>query len=344
MIPIYLSAFFIFSFGILNLLGIKSNLVQSQLWFFIEGLILFFLVKKVGRNFFIINSKFFYWVLIFCLVIVLFLAEDVRGSRRWINFLFINFQPSEFFKIFFIIYLAQLLSKIKSTINQREKFFTVLGYFVLPAFLIFKQPDLGTTIVLTSIFLMITFISNIPKKYFLRLFLTVLALFPLAWFIMQPYQRVRLLSFISPHLDKQGTSYNMIQSIITIGSGGFFGKGLGLGTQSRLFFLPENFTDFAFASFIEQFGFFGGLILIVLFMIFLYSLIRKIFKYATLDSEQTAFNFYYVLGLFFMIFSQVVINIGMNMGMMPITGITLPLISYGGSSLVSLMLGLALLP
>jgi len=344
MIATYLSAFFIFSFGILNLLGIKSNLVSSQLIFFVEGLVLFFMVKKIGRNFFITNNKFFYWVLIFCLIVVLFLAEDVRGSRRWINFGFINFQPSEFFKIFFIVFLAQLLTKTKFFTSEREKFFTVFSYFILPSFLIFRQPDLGTTIVLTSIFLVMTFISNIPKRYFLRLFLIVLALFPIAWFIMQPYQRTRLLSFISPHLDKQGTSYNMIQSIITIGSGGFSGRGLGLGTQSKLFFLPENFTDFAFASFIEQFGFFGGLILIILFIVLLYSLIKKIFKYATLDSEQTTFNFYYVLGLFIMIFCQVVINIGMNMGIMPITGITLPLISYGGSSLASLMLGLALLP
>jgi len=344
MTPIYISTFLIFSFGILNLLGIKSDLVVSQLMFFGQGLILFFIVKKAGRNFFIINSKFFYWLFIFFLVVVLFLAKDVRGSRRWINFAFINFQPSEFFKIFFVLFFSEILAKTKSTINQRKKFFTLLAYFILPAFLIFKQPDLGTTLVLTAIFFAMTFISNIPKKYFLKLVVALLALFPIGWLVIQPYQQERLISFISPHLDKGGTSYNMIQSIITIGDGGFFGRGLGFGTQSRLFFLPENFTDFAYASFIEQFGFFGGVVLIGLFIVLFYSLMKKIFKYGSFDSQQTAFNFYYVLGIFIMIFCQVVINMGMNMGILPITGITLPLISYGGSSLVSLMLGLALLP
>ena len=344
MIPIFLVTFFIFCFGLLNLLGIRPNLALWQLGFFFEGLILFLLVKKVGRQFFMTNSKFFYWLFIFFLVVVLFLAEDVRGSRRWLNFSFINFQPSEFFKIFFIIYLANFLTKARSLFNQREKFFSVLGLFFLPAVLIFKQPDLGTTLVLTFIFLAMTFVSDIPKKYFFRLFLMMLVFFPLSWFIMKPYQRVRLISFINPHLDKQGTAYNLIQSIIAIGSGGFFGKGLGLGTQAKLFFLPENYTDFAFASFIEQFGLLGGLILLTLFLILFYFLVKKIYNFTHFNYPQAAVDFYYTLGFLVMIFSQVVINMGMNLGLLPVTGITLPLISYGGSSLASFMLGLALLP
>jgi len=344
MIPIYLSGFFIFCFGILNLLGVKSTLVIPQLIFFAEALIIFFIVKKVGRNFFVNNANFFYWLFIFFLIIVLFLAEDVRGSKRWISFLFINFQPSEFFKVFFILFLAKLLTETKGYLSQREKFITILLYFILPAFLIFWEPDLGTTIVLFLIFTVYVFISDIPKKYFIRLACITVAFFPIIWFILKPYQRVRLTSFIAPHLDKQGISYNMIQAIITTGSGGFFGKGLGLGTQSRLYFLPEYYTDFAFASLVEQFGFFGGFIVIILFAIFLFSLAKRLLKYNSLENKQETFNFYYTLGFFIMIFSQVVINIGMNMGIMPITGITLPLISYGGSSIASLLLGLALLP
>jgi rod shape determining protein RodA len=172
----------------------------------------------------------------------------------------------------------------------------------------------------------------------------MLVFFPLSWFIMKPYQRVRLISFINPHLDKQGTAYNMIQSIIAIGSGGFLGKGLGLGTQAKLFFLPENYTDFAFASFIEQFGLLGGLILLTLFLILFYFLVKKIYNFTHFNYPQVAVDFYYTLGFLVMIFSQVVINMGMNLGLLPVTGITLPLISYGGSSLASFMLGLALLP
>jgi len=343
MISIYLTAFFIYSFGLLNILGVRPNLVMSQVAFLGVGLVIFLLVKKIGKNFFLTNGKFFYWLMIFFLVLVLIFGENVRGSRRWLN-LYFNFQPSEFIKIFFIIYVSQILSQAKHHFDQRLRFLTILFYFVIPAALVFKQPDLGTTIVLSIIFFTMIFISDIPKKYLFRLFLSVVLLLPFAWFFIKPYQKVRLLSFFNPHLDTQGTSYNMIQAIITIGSGGFFGKGLGLGTQSKLFFLPENYTDFAFASLIEQFGFFGGMIIIILFAILCASLIAKLFKYSSFANEQTTFNFYFTLGFLAYILSQVVINIGMNMGMMPITGITLPLISAGGSSLVSLLLGLALLP
>jgi len=344
MIGIYITGLLILFFGFLNLFGISQNLFFSQFTFFLVGLFLMFVIKKIGRNFFSINNKFFYWLFIGFLLLVLFFGAEIRGAKRWLDLYFINFQPSEFFKVFYLIFLSNFMAKRKRFADKRLEFLFILIYFLIPAFLIFKQPDLGNTIILTMIFLSLTFFSDIPKKYFVQLIVVVLLTMPLGWFLLQPYQKTRLLSFLSPHLDRQGTAYNMIQSIITIGSGKFFGKGLGLGTQTRLYFLPENSTDFAFASLVEQFGFFGGASVIILFFLFSYFLLRKLFKYFNKVDEQGRQNFFFLLGLSCYLISQIVINIGMNMGLFPITGITLPLISYGGSSLVSFMIGLAFLP
>lgn len=344
MIGVYVTGSLILSFGLLNLFGINQSLFWRQLQFLIISLLVFFVIKKIKRNFFIANNKFFYWSFLILILSVFFFGEQVRGAKRWLSFPLFNLQPSEFFKIFFIIFLARYLSKKNLHHDNRIRFGSILFYFLLPAFLIFKEPDLGSTIVLGSIFASLTLASNLPKKYFINLVLFLIFTLPLGWLFLQSYQRVRILSFFNPHLDTQGTAYNMMQSIITIGSGRFFGKGLGLGTQAKLLFLPENFTDFAFSSLVEQLGFFGGGVVIVLFFLLCFFLLQKLFSYLSQNDEGERFNFFYVLGVFSFLVCQIVINIGMNLGMLPITGITLPLISYGGSSLVSFMLALALMP
>jgi len=253
MTGIYVSGFLILCFGLLNLLGIDQNLFWRQGEFFLVGLFIFLALKKIKRNFFIINSSFFYWFFVGLLFSLFFLGAEVRGAKRWLDLSFFRFQPSEFFKVFFIIFLARFLAKKTIADDYRRRFILILFYFLLPTVLIFKQPDLGSAIVFGVIFMTLVFVSDLPKKYLLNfIFLAILAL-PLGWFFLQPYQKLRLLSFFNPHLDTQGTAYNMIQSIITIGSGRFFGKGLGLGTQAKLLFLPENYTDFAFSSLGEQF-------------------------------------------------------------------------------------------
>lgn len=339
-----LSFFLISAFGFLNLFGIKNQLLLNQLVFFAVGLVVFFIVRnKIGRGFFFENSQFFYWLLIFLLILVFFVGEEVRGAKRWINFYFFNFQPSEFFKIVFIIFLSNLYSKKNSFYSYRKVFFQGLSFFLLPFFLIYKQPDLGTAIIIAIIFFVLSLFSRLPKTYFFRLFFVLVLFIPLGWFFLADYQKLRILAFINPHLDQKGTTYNIIQSIIAIGAGGFFGKGLGLGTQTKLSFLPENHTDFAFASFIEQFGFFGGLIILIFYSLLFYSLIRLLFKKIGNSDHRSLVDFYYTLGFLTLLFSQVVINIFMNLGLAPVTGIPLPLISYGGSSLLSLIFGLALL-
>lgn len=344
MIEIYVTSLLIFLFGLLNLFGLNQQLFWRQLGFFIVGGILFIVVKKIGRNFFLVNYKFFYWLFFGLLSLVLFIGEEVRGARRWFHFPIYNFQPSEFFKIFFIIFLSQILIKKYSDSDRRLRFVTVLFYFILPVILIFKQPDLGTTIVLTVTFASLVLVSNLPKKYFLNLVIFLLLALPIGWWLLQPYQKDRLLSFFNPHLDRQGTAYNMIQSIVTVGSGRFLGKGLGLGTQTRLLFLPENFTDFSFASLVEQLGFFGGGTVIILFFLLAYFFVKRVLFFWAQTSDDHRQNFYYCLGVFSFLVCQIFVNIGMNLGLVPVTGITLPLISYGGSSLVSFMLALALMP
>ena len=186
--------------------------------------------------------------------------------------------------------------------------------------------------------------SNFSKKYLGYLIGIIVLLAPVGWFIIKDYQRDRILSFIRPDLDVQGAAYNMIQSVITIGSGMFFGRGLGLGTQSRLFFLPENTTDFAFASLIEQFGFVGGFFVLIFFTTIIFYLVKKTIYFYYQKSHEDQKKFLYCLGMLTYFVTQTIINLGMNMGIMPVAGITLPFISYGGSSVMALLIGFALVP
>jgi rod shape determining protein RodA len=339
-----ISCLFLSIFGLFNLFGLNHNLFYHQLIFLLFGFSGYFILKSIGRNFFRLNSRFFYWLFIAILLITFVVGLEIRGSKRWLNFYFFNFQGSEFFKVFFILFLAELITTKNYLFNTFANFIKIFLYFLLPFIIIFKQPDLGNAMIYFFIYLTLIFFSDTPKKYLVYIFGLLIFLTPVGWFFMKDYQKARILSFINPHLDTQGTAYNMIQAVITIGSGMFFGKGLGLSTQSKLFFLPENTTDFAFASLVEQFGFFGGFFVLTFFTILFIGLIRKTFHYFYQKNEDGQKNFLYCLGILIYFVSQTIINLGMNMGIMPVTGISLPFISYGGSSAIALLLGLALLP
>ena len=338
------SMFFLSAFGLFNLFGLNQGLFIKQLIFLIIGFALFFVTKSIGAHFFRVNSKFFYWFFIAILIITYIVGLEVKGSRRWLNFYIFNFQGSEFFKVFFILFLAEILSVKKILSNSFLNLVKIFGYFLLPFLIIFKQPDLGNAMVYFFIFATMLTFSNFAKKYLGYLVGLIIFLSPIGWLLLKDYQKLRILSFISPHLDVQGSAYNMIQAVITIGSGMFFGRGLGLGTQSRLFFLPENTTDFAFASLIEQFGFFGGFFVLIFFTTITIYLVKKTiyFHYQGPDEDQK--KFLYCMGILTYFVSQTIINLGMNMGIMPVAGITLPLISYGGSSVIALLMGFALIP
>ena len=202
--------------------------------------------------------------------------------------------------------------------------------------MIFQQPDLGNVLVYVGIFVSLLIVSGLHWFYFPAGALLFAVFLPLVWAFIKNYQRLRLVSFLNPYLDPRGTGYNAIQAMIAVGSGGLMGVGLGRGTQSRLLFLPEYQTDFIFSSIAEALGFVGGLFIIFLYFALLTKILTVTFK------AEDRFGRYIAIGDFAQLFIQIFINIGMNLGILPITGITLPLISYGGSSVISTFIGLGL--
>lgn len=344
MIQLLLPSIFLFLFGIFNLFGINTSIATTTIIQFAIGLGFFFLFRRIGWKFFRSNAQLIYWVFIGILLVTYIIGLEVKGSRRWIDLRFFRFQASEFFKIFFILFLADFFARIRRGDNMTVKFLSVVFFFLLPTFIIFKQPDLGNAMVYVFIFVIMLLFSPIPKKQVLSLAVIFVAMMPVGWLFMKEYQRQRIFSFFQPHLDQQQTAYNMIQAMITVGSGNFFGRGLGLGTQSKLLFLPENQTDFAFSSLIEQFGFIGGLLILVLFFSLLFILYKRATKFMEKDDDSGKYTFFYIVGIMSFIFFQIFVNVGMNLGMLPIAGIALPFISYGGSMIVSLMIGFGLVP
>lgn len=333
----------LFFVGIFNLIGVRSDLVQTQVFAGIIAVLLFVILKVRGINFFRNNSTLFYWLGIALLVLTYFLGFESRGSKRWIDLYFFSFQASEFFKPFFAIFIAQYFVVNKNWAYSYKTILNSIGYFLLPAVLVLRQPDLGTALVYGSMFIPVLIYSGIPRRILTRLAAAALILAPIFWFVLKEYQRVRLLSFMNPQADLLGSGYNLVQSIIAIGSGKVLGRGLGYGTQAKLNFLPEFHTDFAFASLVEQFGFIGGLLVICIFILLLRACAVELKKKYQLKDDDGKFRFLYQLSIFSSIVFQAVINIGMNMGLFPITGITLPFVSYGGSSLVAIFSSLAFL-
>ncbi len=330
-------------FGFFNLLGIDYQVAKNQLIYIFLGFIIYFSLKKINKKIFFDNSHLFYWFFTSLLLVTFIIGLEVKGSKRWLSLYFFNFQPSEILKIFYILYLSTLLTRLeKETTNFYIGFLKILMVFLIPFLTVFRQPDLGNALAYLFIFTILILFSSFPKKDLLKIILVILVFLPLFWQLLRPYQKARITSFFYPHLDYQGTAYNMIQSKITIGSGMFFGRGLGYGTQSTLSFLPENTTDFAFASMVEQFGFFAGFLTLIIYLFIFYSLFRKIISLVDKKDGLSRQQFYYLIGFSSYLFFQVFINIGMNLGLLPVVGVALPLISVGGSSIITFFLGLIL--
>lgn len=322
-------------FSLFNVLGINSKLFPTHLIFFILSFFIGSIFFRTGMSFFRTNARLIYFIVLLFLLLTFLVGAEIRGSRRWISFYFFNFQPSEFLKVFFIIYLADFFANVKK--NTTKTNFLFAASIIFPIFLIFKQPDLGNVIVYNTVLVAVVFFSGLPFLYLFRLTIFAGISSPLLWHFLGDYQKKRIFSFLNPEFDPSGISYNLIQSVITIGSGGLLGRGLGLGTQSRFLFLPENHTDFVFASLVEQFGLVGGLLIIFFYMLIIYQLIIKALK-----KRHEKFDFLFLIGMSFLLSCEVLVNIGMNLGLLPVAGIALPLLSYGGSSMVSTMMGLSL--
>lgn len=309
-------------FGVAIISSVAPNLVSSQIVFYLLGFILFFLFSRLDYRIFGSIWKQLYAVSLILLLITLFLGIESRGATRWISIAGFRLQFSEILKPFLLAALAGYLA-------EKKNFLVALILGIIPMALIFKQPDLGSAIVYFSGFSVMIFLSGINLVYLVAGGIAALVFLPVLWRFLAGYQKNRILSFLNPGSDPLGASYNAIQATIAVGSGQLFGLGLGRGTQSQLLFLPEHHTDFVFASLAEEMGFVGAGVLLLVYFI----LIWRIFKTRNLLAI--------CLGV--TILAQVFINVGMNMGLLPVTGITLPLVSYGGSSILATFISLGII-
>ncbi len=322
------------SLGIVVIYTSNPLLAIQQLFFAIFGLILYVIIRNLDYKSLKNAAKSFYIGIVILLIITMILGFESRGSIRWIPLGLFNLQPSEFAKPILILLLATFWTK--NLPNWKNIFKSIL--LIIPAiFLVFRQPDLGTTLTLVFIWLSIFIASNASFKKIVIITLTLLLLLPLIWSGLQPYQKQRIISFLSPNQDPQGIGFHVIQSTIAVGSGELLGRGLGRGTQSRLQFLPEFRTDFIFAFIAEELGFLGSAIVLGLYTIIFVLIFNILSRIGDRLGELIVFG---VLG---MLFFQISVNIGMNIGLLPITGITLPFLSYGGSSLVATLISIGLI-
>ena len=270
------------------------------------------------------------------LIIVLCIGHIGKGAQRWLNIGIMHFQPAEIMKLAIPLVLAWYYHKVHLPITVKS-ILIALPIIFFPALLTAKQPDLGTAILLIFAGASVLFLAGLNWRFVLSTFATLICCIPFIWHFLHDYQKQRVLTFLNPESDPLGKGYHIIQSKIAIGSGGLFGKGWLNGTQSNLHFLPENSTDFIFAVCGEEFGFVGSVILIIFYM-----LIISRGLYITMNA-QTTFSRLLAGSLTFTFFVSFFINIGMVTGMMPVVGVPLPLISYGGSSIVTTMASFGIL-
>lgn len=314
-------------FGLVTLFSISTGYFFSQLIFILFSLAVFVVVTNFDIQFSRNYALAIYIVSFIILLFVLFLGIESRGAVRWVEILGVRIQFSEILKPFLIVAFAAYLSH---TDRSSFKSFFITGILIFAlSFLIIVQPDLGSGLIYLGVSFMTLVIVGFPLLWFGIGIVAAAALSPLLWHFLHDYQRRRIITFVNPSHDPLGISYNAIQSVIAVGSGGFFGKGLGEGTQSTLLFLPERHTDFIFATLSENFGFIG---MAVIFVCFGALLCRM---YIIYSHTEDIFTKLICLCAFLLLLIQFFINAGMNMGIVPIVGVTLPFVSYGGSSMLS---------
>lgn len=309
-----------------TLFSIDISLFRSQAVFFVVGIFAFLFFSQTNYKAVSVYSVPIYIASLVLLFIVLILGIESRGSVRWLEFFGFRVQFSEILKPFLAISLSSFLS---SRDNYSLKTIFLASCFLAPiVFLVFLQPDLGNGLIYIMVTVLTFIIFGFPVRFFFSGLILFLLSLPIIWKFLHGYQKARILTFLNPN-DPLGLSYNAIQSVIAVGSGMLIGRGLGLGTQSGLRFLPERHTDFIFATISEELGIVGSILLVLTFTFLLY----KIFM-IFLNQEDLFCKLFAVI-TFSLIFFQFAINIGMNIGILPIVGITLPFVSYGGSSLLS---------
>ncbi|MFA6524440.1 MAG: rod shape-determining protein RodA [Candidatus Paceibacterota bacterium] len=272
------------------------------------------------------------------LLILFVLGHISHGAKSWFDFGGFSFQPADMMKLVLVLILAKYFSRRHVEIKNIKHIFISGLYALIPFVLVLLQPDFGSAMIIFLIWLGMVLVSGISKTHLLLVFLSGAVMFSLLWlFAFAPYQKARIVNFLNPLADIHGSGYNALQSTIAVGSGQVLGKGLGFGTQSRLKFLPENQTDFIFAAFSEEWGFIGSLLIFLLFGL----VIWRVLSTASIGASN--FEMLFGMGIAIYLMSHILINIGMNLGLMPVTGITLPFMSYGGSHLLTEFAGLGIL-
>ena len=317
-----------------------SNLFERQIIWLSISIIIFFIASSVDWSF--LKSTRVIVILFAISVGLLFLlfifGSIFKGAQSWFNLGAFSFQPVDPIKLVVILILAKYFSRRHIEIaNIRH--ILVSGFYVFTIFtLVFLQPDFGSAIIIFFLWLGMVLVSGISKKHLLAVFLVGLVSFGGLWlFVFQPYQKDRIKNFIHPLTDIRGTGYNAYQSTIAVGSGQFFGKGIGYGTQSKLQFLPEYQTDFIFAAFAEEWGFAGAILLFILYGIVFWRMLK------ISSRGGSNFEILFGLGLAILFIIHSIVHIGMNIGLLPVTGNTLPFMSYGGSHLITEFLGLGMM-
>ena len=314
--------------------GKFSYYTQGHLYRFLIFFTVFIIVSFFRIQFWSKSAYLFYFIILILLFTVYFHGVTASGSKRWINLFFINLQPSELMKVALIIFLARYYYKIPlENVSNIKHIVLPLFALIVPVFLVASQPDLGTAILIMFGGFAVIWLAGLRIKFFLYSFFILICLIPIGVSFLKPYQKSRILTFFNPERDPLGAGYQIIQSKIAVGSGGIFGKGFLQGSQSYLDYLPEKHTDFIFTLFSEEFGFVGSIVLLLIYVLIIYRII--------IIGKQSKSNFakLYCFGFAIAFFSYVTINMSMVLGLLPIVGAPLPIMSYGGSAMLSMMIG-----
>jgi rod shape determining protein RodA len=310
----------------------------QQIMFALIGLAGLFVLAKIDYRIFRSFSGVLYLLTLGLLFATKFLGSARLGAQRWIDFGFFQFQPSELAKIFMIIVMAKFFSDNVEQLSRPKTIIKSLIYIGIPIVLVAWQPDLGTALTFGVIWVSMMAVSNIKKSYIFGMTGIGLVSLPIFYeFFLRDYQRQRILTFLNPAADPMGSGWNVNQAMIAIGSGQFWGRGLGHGPQSQLNFVPFKHTDFVFAALAEEMGFIGAFSIILLFGAIMYRALR------IAQTARDYFGMYLATGIFATLFFHIFINIGMNLGIMPVTGIPLPLLSSGGTSVVVTLFSIGIL-
>ncbi|MCX6795123.1 MAG: rod shape-determining protein RodA [Candidatus Falkowbacteria bacterium] len=334
---IFLPVFFLAIFGLVEIYSVAlgQEMVdllnfKKQILFILIGLACFFFFALSSFHSLKSVSRYLYVLAIIVLLAVLFFGQTIRGTKGWFSLGGFNMQPVEFVKIVLIIFLSDFFARLSTRVKTVRHLVVSAGFTLLLAGLIILQPDFGSALMLISIWFIMILLSGFKRKYFVFIFTTVAIICTLSWFLFfKEYQKERILTFFNPGDNSLEQGYNVSQAMIAVGSGGITGKGVGFGSQSQLKFLPEAHTDFIFAVISEELGFLGVSLIILFFAVFFFRAL------AILKKVRNDFEAYVIIGASGLIFVEMFINIGMNLGIMPVVGIALPFVSYGGSSVIA---------